>query len=153
MKTLRDILAESLLPPRLKESFFELDWILKKWSNIVGDELADTVKPLEVKGDTLVLGVENPYVYHLIAGRTLQVLKKLKKTNPQTKVKKLKIKLLPGREVVKKWKSPGFYSLKLKNVSKKEVEAYRKLVSNISDRELKELFKSLFRAYLGGIDV
>jgi len=140
MEAFKQALKHSGLPPKVLKKSLVLGKILENWEKIVGTTLKDWTKPIELREDTLIIGVAHSYLVQSFTALNLEILKRInalfKKTHP---VKRIQIKVYPRLYKEEKKVKRSF--------NKSEVEKCFKILENLKDPELKEEFLKLFKVY------
>ncbi len=141
MKSLKKALFELPLPQAVKKDVIALGIAKKFWKEIVGDEFSKKAKPYCVSHGTLVIEVENSMLAQIISLNASSYLEKLNQKVP-TKYGKLfkEVKIKLFLEKNKKTNPSKFQKI--------DKESYLASCSFIKNKELKEVFESLIKAYL-----
>ncbi|NPA39213.1 MAG: DUF721 domain-containing protein [Thermodesulfobacteria bacterium] len=144
MQAFKEALKCSGLPPKVLKRSLVLGKIRENWEKIVGDSLKDWAKPLELREDTLVIGVAHSYLSQSFASLSLEVLRRINRLLKNAyQIKRIQIKVCPRlyEEVYQKKKKER------RSFDEKEVKKCFELLENLKDSELKKSFLNLFKVY------
>lgn len=144
MFSLKEILEELSLPPKIKKNIIALEIAQKNWEKVISKNFLNKTKPLFFNDDTLFIEVPNHYYLQIISSLTLEILEKLENVTPENLrplFKNLKFVINPSLE--KETKSQQIST----DLPKMRI-TFEKICKNLEDKELKHLFSKLFKSYL-----
>lgn len=142
IKSIKEILDESLkrmgLDGKMKQSF-----TLQGWNDVVGKEIAERTKPINIKGKTLFVAVVNSSWLYQLTLLHDEIIKKLNARMGENCVKKIRFQLGPVETSLQSSRNAHFNKSRATPLTREERDRIEKILEPLQDSNIIDVVRNI----------